>query len=54
MIEKDKVYKKVEIITMICFAIGVFLACATRFMPFIFLTFMTYPISFKVIKSGEG
>jgi hypothetical protein len=53
MIRRDKSYKKVEIITLICFSISVVIACITRFIPFIFLTLLTFPISFKLLK-GEG
>lgn len=50
MIRRDKSYKKVEIITLICFLISVVVACITRFIPFIFLTLLTFPISFKLLK----
>lgn len=50
MIKRDKSYKKVEIITLICFLISVVVACITRFIPFIFLTLLTFPISFKLLK----
>ena len=50
MIRRDKSYKKVEIITLICFSISVVVACITRFIPFIFLTLLTFPISFKLLK----
>ena len=50
MIRRDKSYKKVEIITLICFSISVVIACITRFIPFIFLTLLTFPISFKLLK----
>lgn len=50
MIRRDKSYKKVEIITLICFSISVVVACITRFIPFIFLTLFTFPISFKLLK----
>lgn len=50
MIRKNKGYKKVEIITLICFSISVVVACITRFIPFIFLTLFTFPISFKLLK----
>ena len=48
MIRRDKSYKKVEIITLICFSISVVVACITHFIPFIFLTLLTFPISFKL------
>lgn len=50
MIRRDKSYKKVEIITLICFSISVVIACITRFIPFIFLTLLTFLISFKLLK----
>lgn len=50
MIRRDKSYKKVESITLICFSISVVVACITRFIPFIFLTSLTFPISFKLLK----
>mgnify|MGYP000690670490 FL=1 len=50
MIRRDKSYKTVEIITLICFSISVVVACITRFIPFIFLTLLTFPISFKLLK----
>lgn len=50
MIRRDKSYKKVEIITLICFSISVVVACITRFIPFIFLTLLTFPISFNLLK----
>lgn len=50
MIRRDKSYKEVESITLICFSISVVVACITRFIPFIFLTLLTFPISFKLLK----
>ena len=50
MIRRDKSYKKVESITLICFSISVVVACITRFIPFIFLTLLTFTISFKLLK----
>lgn len=50
MIRRDKSYKKVEIITLICFSISVVIVCITRFIPFIFLTLLTFSISFKLLK----
>ena len=50
MVRRDKNYKIVEIVTLICFSIGVITACITRFIPFIFLTLLTFPISFKLLK----
>ena len=50
MVKKDKEYKRVENITLICYATGLVLTCLTKFLPFIFLTIMTYPISFYLIN----
>lgn len=50
MIRRDKSYKKVESITLICFSISVVVACITHFIQFIFLTLLTFPISFKLLK----
>lgn len=54
MFARDKDYKKVEAITIGCYAAGLALACATRFIPFIFLTLLAYPISFKLVKDKPG
>ena len=50
MIRRDKNYKTVETITLVCFSIGVITACITHFIPFVFLTLLTFPISFKVLN----
>ncbi len=50
MVMRDKSYKTVEIITLICFSISVVVACITHFIPFIFLTLLTFPVSFKLLK----
>ena len=50
MVRRNKNYKTVEIVTLICFSIAVITACVTRFIPFIFLTLLTFPISFKVLN----
>lgn len=50
MIRRDKSYKKVEIITIICFSISVVVTCIIRFIPFIFLMLLISPISFKLLK----
>ena len=50
MVRRDKSYKKVEVVTLICFSIGVIAVCITRFIPFIFLTLLTFPISIKLLK----
>ena len=54
MFKRDKVYRTVETITLVCYAIGLAMACVTGFIPFILLTLAAYPISFKMLsKSGE-
>lgn len=53
MIRRDKNYKTVETITLVCFSIGVIVACVAHFIPFTFLTLLTFPISFKVLN-GKG
>lgn len=54
MFKRDKVYRTVETITLVCYAIGLTMACITGFIPFILLTLAAYPISFKTInKSGK-
>ena len=50
MVMRDKSYKTVEIITLICFSISVIVECITHFIPFVFLTLLTFPISFKQDK----
>lgn len=50
MIRRDKNYKTVETITLVCFSIGVITARITHFIPFVFLTLLTFPISFKVLN----
>lgn len=50
MVRRDKSYKTVEVVTLICFSIGVIAVYITRFIPFIFLTLLTFPISFKLLK----
>ena len=50
MVRRDKSYKTVEVVTLICFSIGIIAVCITRFIPFIFLTLLTFPISFKLLK----
>lgn len=38
MVKRDKEYKKIENITLGCYAVGLWLACVTKFLPFILLT----------------
>lgn len=53
MVKRDKEYKKIENITLGCYAAGVGLACATKFLPFILLTVMAYPISFYLVDNNK-
>lgn len=46
----DKEYKIVENITLVCYSIGLMLVYITKFIPFIFFTLLTYPISLKLLK----
>lgn len=46
----DKEYKIVENITLVCYSVGLILACTTKFVPFIFLTLLTYSVSLKILK----
>lgn len=50
MVRRDKSYKTVEVVTLICFSISIIAVCITRFIPFIFLTLLTFPISIKLLK----
>ena len=50
----DKEYKIVENITLICYSISLILVCITKFVPFIFFTLLTYPISLKLLKKLKG
>lgn len=50
MVRRDKSYKTVEIVTLICFSISVITVCITHFVPFIFLTLLTFPISLKLLN----
>lgn len=57
MIKRDREYRVVENISLICFAIGLIIACITRFIPFIYISVISVPISFKIIsknKVGSG
>lgn len=53
MVRRDKEYKKIENITLGCYAVGLGLACATKFLPFILLTVMAYPISFCLVDENK-
>lgn len=50
MVTRDREYKTVENITLICYTVGLVLTCVTKFIPFIFFTLLTYPISLKLLK----
>lgn len=50
MFKRDSNYKKIEAITLGCYAVGMVLACLTKFIPFIFLTIAAYPISLRALK----
>lgn len=53
MVKRDKEYKKIENITLGCYAVGLGLVCATKFLPFILLTVMAYPISFYLVDNNK-
>ena len=50
MIKRDREYRVVENISIICFAIGLIIACITRFIPFIYIS---VPISFRIISKNK-
>lgn len=57
MAMRDREYRTVENITLICYTVGLILACITRFIPFIFLAVAAYPISLAILnnnKCGSG
>ena len=53
MVKRDKEYEKIENITLGCYAVGLGFACATKFLPFILLTVMAYPISFYLVDNNK-
>lgn len=53
MFKRDKEYYVVETIALACYSVGLILACATRFIPFIFLTLAVYPISNIVLNKQK-
>lgn len=53
MVKRDKEYKKIENTTLGCYAVGLGLACVTKFLPFILLTVMAYPISFCLVDNNK-
>lgn len=57
MAMRDREYRTVENITLICYTVGLILACITRFIPFIFLAVAAYPILLAILnnnKCGSG
>lgn len=53
MIKRDREYRVVENISLICFAIGLIIACITRFIPFIYISVISVPISFRIIRKNK-
>lgn len=53
MVKKDKDYYVIELIVIICYIIGFVLTCITMFIPFIFIIFIAYPISKKILLKNE-
>lgn len=53
MIKRDREYRVVENISIICFAIGLVIACITRFIPFIYISVISVPISFWIISKNK-
>lgn len=53
MAMRDREYRTVENITLICYAVGLILACITRFIPFIFLTVVAHPISLAILNNNK-
>lgn len=47
MIKRDREYRVVENISLICFAIGLIIACITRFIPFIYI-YQSYQFLFHL------
>ena len=47
---RSNTYKTVETITLMCFLLGVIMVCVTKFIPFVFLTLLAYPISFRILN----
>lgn len=53
MVKRDREYRVVENISIICFAIGLVIACITRFIPFIYISVISVPISFWIISKNK-
>lgn len=53
MVMRDREYKMVENIVLICYTVGLVLTCVTKFIPFIFLTVAAYPISLAILNNNK-
>ena len=53
MVMRDREYKTVENIVLICYTVGLVLTCVTKFIPFIFLTVAAYPISRAILNNNK-
>lgn len=53
MVMRDREYKTVENIVLICYTVGLVLTCVTIFIPFIFLAVAAYPISLAILNNNK-
>lgn len=53
MVMRDREYKTVENIVLICYTVGLVLTCVTKFIPFVFLTVAAYPISLAILNNNK-
>ena len=53
MVMRDREYKTVENIVLICYTVGLVLTCVTKFIPFIFLTVAADPISLAILNNNN-
>lgn len=53
MVMRDREYKTVENIVLICYTVGLVLTCVTKFIPLIFLTVAAYPISLAILNNNK-
>ena len=53
MVMRDREYKTVENIVLICYTVGLVLTCVTKFIPFIFLTVAAHPISLAILNNNN-
>lgn len=53
MVMRDREYKTVENIVLICYTVGLVLTCVTKFIPFIFLTVVVHPISLAILNNNK-